>query len=176
MKLLYLLLVLLVVSCTHKAAKKDEITGMGPEIVSIDTIVQDTSSVALVEIKGEVGVPDIESLQIRISNKDKENIVVCYGYSISALESGGKKLLLGKKLDAPVSIPVGEERVMKINLELDKVHYSKDTEYKLGVFCRSGNVEKGTLFESVFLFRTPEMWKEGKSITLMPDTLIDHCR
>lgn len=174
MRLLYLLLLPVMISCTHKAAKEEKATEAETESMAVDTVVKETSMVTLVELKGQVGVPNIESLQVRIANQGKEAITVGDGYSISALESGEYRLMLGRKLDASFLVPTGEERTMIINLELDKVHYSKNTEYKFSVGCRAAYVEGGVMSELFCLFRTPEMWKEGKSITLMPDTMIDH--
>lgn len=174
MRLFYLLLLIATVSCTHKSTKVDKATGTELENVAVNTVIKDTSMVTFVEIKGEVGVPDIESLQIRITNQGKETVAVCDSYNISALKSSEYKLLFGKKLDAPVLIPAREERVMNINLELDKIRYSKNTTYKFSTSCKSVNGESRTMPELFFLFKTPEMWKEGNSLVMMPDTIIDH--
>lgn len=177
MKLLYLLLLLTATtSCSNRAAKEekpDDPEGM----VVVNTIANDTSMVALVDIEGEVGVPDIESLQIRITNRSKEAIAVGESYRISAMEPGGEyRLLFGRKPDAPVLVPAGEERTLTINLELDKIRYFRNTEYVFSTSCRPVDAEGVAVSELFLLFRTPEMWKEGKSITLMPDTMFDHSR
>lgn len=175
MKLLYLMLLLVMVSCTHKTAKENKTTGAELESMSIDTVLKDTFMSTPVEIKGQVGVSDIESLQIWITNRGKEAIAVDDSYRISALEPGREpRLLLDRKLDAPVLVPAGEERALIINLELDKIRYSRNAEYMFSTSYKVAYAEGGAVSELFYLFRTPEMWKEGKSITLMPDTMIDH--
>lgn len=84
LKILYLLLLLTAMeSCSNRAAKEekpDDLEGMAV----VDTIANDTSMVALVEIEGEVGVPDIESLQIRVTNLRRKAIAVGESYRVSA--------------------------------------------------------------------------------------------
>ena len=82
--------------------------------------------------------------------------------------------MLDRKLDAPVLVPAGEERALIINLELDKIRYTRNVEYMFSTSYKVAYAEGGAVSELFYLFRTPEMWKEGKSITLMPDTMIDH--
>ena len=174
MRLLYLLLLSAMVSCTNKPAEENKAARLEQEGNVIDIIIKDTSAISHIEVKVEVGIPNIDNLRIFVTNNSGKTIAICDRYRISALEAGEDKLQFERSFDAPVLIPAGKGEEIIINLELDKVRYSKKTQYKFNTYYRTGDAEGGAVSELSCLFRTPEMWQEGKSLTLMPDTMIDH--
>lgn len=74
--------------------------------------------------------------------------MVWWNWKYSLVRRGKRNWLIkeGKNIRG---YPAGEERVLTINLELDKIRYSKNTEYKFSISYRSGDSEVGRLNCSV---------------------------